>query len=227
MRYIVDHVVILAMLCFGVGIRGIVSLSTYSGAGTPPMYGDYEAQRHWQEITYNLPTNLWYLNGSNNDLLYWGLDYPPLTAYHSYALGLVARYINSSYVELFKSRGYESQDHKSFMRLTVLISDILIYVPSIALVMISLRKYMSNDYLFTSILLLLLYPGQILVDNGHFQYNNMSLGLFLLSVVCIIQNRHNWASVLFSLALNYKQMELYHAFPIFVYLLKSSFLDKP
>lgn len=24
------------------------------------MYGDYEAQRHWQEITYNLPVKQWY-----------------------------------------------------------------------------------------------------------------------------------------------------------------------
>lgn len=25
------------------------------------MYGDYEAQRHWQEITYNLPVKHWYV----------------------------------------------------------------------------------------------------------------------------------------------------------------------
>jgi len=28
-----------------------------------------------------------YVNGSDNDLEYWGLDYPPLTAYHSWLLG--------------------------------------------------------------------------------------------------------------------------------------------
>ncbi|KAJ6662576.1 hypothetical protein lerEdw1_011713 [Lerista edwardsae] len=53
------------------------------GAAKPPMYGDYEAQRHWQEVTYNLPVKQWYFNTSDNDLQYWGLDYPPLTAYHS------------------------------------------------------------------------------------------------------------------------------------------------
>lgn len=31
----------------------------FLGAGKPPMYGDYEAQRHWQEITYNLPIRQW------------------------------------------------------------------------------------------------------------------------------------------------------------------------
>lgn len=25
------------------------------------MYGDYEAQRHWQEVTYNLPVGQWYV----------------------------------------------------------------------------------------------------------------------------------------------------------------------
>lgn len=29
------------------------------GAGKPPMFGDYEAQRHWQEVTYNLPVQEW------------------------------------------------------------------------------------------------------------------------------------------------------------------------
>lgn len=51
------------------------------------MYGDYEAQRHWQEVTFNLPVTKWYTNSSSNNLLYWGLDYPPLTAYHSWLCG--------------------------------------------------------------------------------------------------------------------------------------------
>lgn len=49
------------------------------------MYGDFEAQRHWMELTIHLPTSMWYLY----DLQYWGLDYPPLTAYHSWLLGKV------------------------------------------------------------------------------------------------------------------------------------------
>ena len=34
-------------------IRAMMSIHPHSGQGTPPMYGDYEAQRHWQEITVN------------------------------------------------------------------------------------------------------------------------------------------------------------------------------
>jgi len=47
------------------------------------MYGDFEAQRHWMELTIHLPVSLWYFY----DLQWWGLDYPPLTAYHSWLLG--------------------------------------------------------------------------------------------------------------------------------------------
>ena len=35
------------------------------------------------ELTNHLPTRQWY----TYDLQYWGLDYPPLTAYHSWLCG--------------------------------------------------------------------------------------------------------------------------------------------
>ncbi len=38
-------------------------------------------------MTINLPVTDWYRNTTHNDLLYWGLDYPPLTAYHSWLMG--------------------------------------------------------------------------------------------------------------------------------------------
>lgn len=59
----------------------------FQGFGVKPKFGDYEAQRHWMEITTSLPLSEWYFNTTNNDLQYWGLDYPPLTAYHSFLLG--------------------------------------------------------------------------------------------------------------------------------------------
>ncbi|XP_065357751.1 probable dolichyl pyrophosphate Man9GlcNAc2 alpha-1,3-glucosyltransferase isoform X2 [Calliphora vicina] len=226
MRYNFENILIFTVLCVGIGIRGIVSLNSYSGASNPPMFGDYEAQRHWQEITYNLPADQWYLNTTDNDLLYWGIDYPPLTAYHSFLVGTIANRINSSYVRLLQSRGFESVEHKSFMRFTVLVADLFIYIPASVIVMISLKAYTSTENILTSLTILVLYPGQILIDNGHFQYNNISLGLFILSVACILKDRHNWASFVFSLSLNYKHMELYHALPFFVYLLKSSFSEK-
>ncbi|XP_068676423.1 dolichyl pyrophosphate Man9GlcNAc2 alpha-1,3-glucosyltransferase-like isoform X2 [Montipora foliosa] len=203
-------------------VRWCVSLSSYSGKGKAPMFGDYEAQRHWMEITYNLPIDEWYTNTSNNDLMYWGLDYPPLTAYHSWVCGFIANKINPKWVALHKSRGHESPQHKLFMRYTVLVADLVIYIPAVFVFSLycSGRKPVLNKVL--TAVAILFYPGLILIDYGHFQYNTISLGLALWAVIGLVRGRDLLGSVAFTLALNYKQMELYHAFPFFFYLLGKS-----
>ena len=74
----------------------------------------------------------------------------------------------------------------------------------------------------TVLLTNLFYPLLILIDHGHFQFNSISLGLALLAFVMATEQKTILLSALFfTLSLNYKQMELYHAVPIFVYLLSS------
>ncbi|KAK5869619.1 hypothetical protein PBY51_024322 [Eleginops maclovinus] len=213
----------LVSLCvlLGLAVRWGVSLNSYSGAGTPPMFGDYEAQRHWQEVTYNLPVQEWYFNTTKNDLNYWGIDYPPLTAYHSLICAFVAKTINPEWVKLHKSRGYESPAHKLFMRATVLVADLLIYIPAVVLYCLYLTEGSSKKKVST-LLCFLLYPGLILVDYGHFQYNGVSLGFALWGVLALGLGWDALGSVAFCLALSYKQMELYHALPFFCYLLGKS-----
>lgn len=48
-------------------LRWVVSLGPYSGKNTPPLFGDYEAQRHWMELTLHQPLSKWYFF----DLEYW------------------------------------------------------------------------------------------------------------------------------------------------------------
>ena len=102
------------------------------------MFGDFEAQRHWMEVTLHLPLKEWYYY----DTQWWGLDYPPLTAYVSllfaklyapFVLILMIRgdLINPTWFELDKSRGLESHALKVFMRFTVIISDYLLFIPSL------------------------------------------------------------------------------------------------
>ncbi|MEQ2252108.1 Glucosyltransferase-like protein [Ilyodon furcidens] len=158
-------------------VRWGVSLNSYSGAGKPPMFGDYEAQRHWQEVTYNLPLQQWYFNTSDNDLNYWGLDYPPLTAYHSWLCAYVAKMINPEWVELHRSRGFESPAHKLFMRTTVLVTDVLIYIPAVVLYCLYLTDGSAKKRV-SVLLSILLYPGLILIDYGHFQYPLHTHALF-------------------------------------------------
>jgi len=68
---------------FRVFLCQYLRLTSWAGYRSPPMYGDFEAQRHWMELTNHLPMSQWYFH----DLEWWGLDYPPLTAYHSWLLG--------------------------------------------------------------------------------------------------------------------------------------------
>ncbi|TKC49223.1 hypothetical protein EI555_007754, partial [Monodon monoceros] len=194
------------------------------GAGKPPMFGDYEAQRHWQEITINLPIKQWYFNGSDNNLQYWGLDYPPLTAYHSLLCAYVAKFINPDWIALHTSRGYESQAHKLFMRATVLIADLLIYIPAVVLYCCCLKE-ISTKKKIANALCILLYPGLILIDYGHFQniYNSVSLGFALWGVLGVSYDWDLLGSLAFCLAINYKQMELYHSLPFFCFLLGKCF----
>ncbi|KAF2978385.1 hypothetical protein EK904_005479 [Melospiza melodia maxima] len=203
-------------------VRWAVSLGSYSGAGKPPMYGDYEAQRHWQEITYNLPIRQWYFNTSDNNLLYWGLDYPPLTAYHSFVCAYIAKLINPDWVALHTSRGYESQPHKLFMRTTVFVADLLVYIPAVILYCFSLKETSAKKKASTWFPVLsasCFTQASSLSTMG----TSMSLGLALWAVLCL---SHDWdllGSVAFCLALNYKQMELYHSLPFFCYLLGKCF----
>nr|CAH8837924.1 unnamed protein product [Trichobilharzia regenti] len=223
-----DNIIKICLPIFiGLTVRSAISLHSYSGQGKPPMYGDYEAQRHWMEITFNLPPTEWYTNTTQNDLNYWGLDYPPLTAYHSWLMGALASLINNEWVQLYKSRGFESKEHKLFMRYTVFIADLLIFIPFVIVYFYSVLPRIVNTDVnrlkqisgFYSACLMLTYPGIILIDHGHFQYNCISLGLYLASVNCLLLQWDIFASILFCLALCYKQMELYHSLPIFFYLL--------
>ena len=98
---LVSIIMKVAVLSFAVLLRILVGFQRHSGQddyqgpkGSPSPHkygGDYEAQRHWMEITYHLPISEWYWHS----LEYWGLDYPPLTAYVSWVCGFVAHNVGS------------------------------------------------------------------------------------------------------------------------------------
>ncbi|KAJ5885131.1 CAZyme family GT57 [Penicillium taxi] len=214
----VSQWLILPLTLMAVGLfRWAVSLWGYSGFQVPPMHGDFEAQRHWMELTTHLPISKWYLY----DLQYWGLDYPPLTAYHSWLLGKIGSVFNPEWFALDQSRGFEHPDLKVYMRATVIVSEYLIYVPA---VVNFLRRYtrMHGVHAWSAsiaLLAILLQPATILIDHGHFQYNTVMLGLFVASLDAILAGRMLWACIFFVGALGFKQMALYYAPVMFAYLL--------
>lgn len=241
-RFTLTKDALLPGVFFALLVRWCVAQYPYSGYKKPPMYGDFEAQRHWQEITVQTPLVSWYHNTTQNDLNYWGLDYPPLTAYHSYMMGLVAEWLDPESIRLFASRGYENENHKTFMRWTVFLSDMYFFVTAVLCICIDAERVKIKEKgqvrikvhrnIFKRVdiatTLFLLYPGIILIDHGHFQYNCVSLGLFLWATFFIIAIENDiLCTIFFVLALNYKQMELYHALPFFFYLLRKCFLNLP
>ncbi|XP_010440952.1 PREDICTED: probable dolichyl pyrophosphate Man9GlcNAc2 alpha-1,3-glucosyltransferase isoform X2 [Camelina sativa] len=212
----------LCISLFALLIRSAVSMYPYSGAGTPPKFGDFEAQRHWMEITTNLPVIDWYRNGTNNDLTYWGLDYPPLTAYQSYIHGVLLKIFNPESVALLSSRGHESYLGKLLMRWTVLSSDALIFFPAalfFVLVYHRNRTRSSKSEVAWHIAMILLNPCLILIDHGHFQYNCISLRLTLGAIAAVLCGSEVLTFGLFSLALSHKQMSAYFAPAFFSHLL--------
>lgn len=183
------------------------------------MFGDYEAQRHWMEITTHLPISQWYFY----DLQWWGLDYPPLTAYHSWICGKIGTLINPSWFELDTSRGNQDANLKIFMRATVILSEYLVFIPAVVMFV---RRYsklngMSNWTASVAFVAITMQPGTILIDHIHFQYNTVMLGFVAASMSSMIAGRFFWASVFFVAALGFKQMALYYALSVFFFLLGS------
>ncbi|KAI8599029.1 glycosyl transferase [Dissophora ornata] len=200
-------------------VRWIVGLGPYSGMSTPPRFGDYEAQRHWMELTIHRPIQEWYSDKSK----WWDLDYPPLTAYVSWICGYIGDKINPEWFAWETSRGFESPDAKFYMRVTVLICELLVYIS--AVVVFTNRWFANKPWTrkHTALVLIVMQPGLILIDSGHFQYNAVMLGFVVWAVNCFLADQDVLGSVFFCLALGFKQMALYFAPAVFAYLLGKSF----
>lgn len=243
MRWMPDSIYVAVAVTTSLSIKSAVGRWGYSGKGAYPMCGDFEAQRHWMEVTSHLPIGDWYRNTTENDLLYWGLDYPPLTAYVSWAYGMLAKYIYPDLVRLEISRTFEKPAGKVYMRSSVLLADIMILIPAITYSLDLLIRYQRGkeiqimttegierpQFRLSSFLLLLIClcsPANVLVDHGHFQYNGVCIGLALLGAVSILKDKDIIGSILFCLSLNFKQMALYYA-PVFFFVLLRKCYDKP
>ncbi|KAF2836521.1 glycosyltransferase family 57 protein [Patellaria atrata CBS 101060] len=214
----VSQWVVLPLILMAVGLfRWTTGLWGYSGFQTPPMHGDFEAQRHWMELTIHLPLSQWYFH----ELEWWGLDYPPLTAYHSWILGKIGNFINPNWFALHTSRGIDDPTLKVFMRATVFVSEYLTYTPA---VIIFLRRYTRLQSVNTweasiALVAILMQPGTILIDHGHFQYNTVMLGFMVASMSSVLAGRPWWGAAFFVASLGFKQMALFYAPAVFSYLL--------
>lgn len=130
--------------------------------------------------------------------------------------------INPEWFAWQSSRGFESADAKLYMRTTVLVSELLLYISSI--VVFTNRWFTNKPWTrkHSALMLILLQPGLILIDSGHFQYNAVMLGLVVWAVNCFLKDQDVLGSIFFCLALGFKQMALYFSPAVFAYLLGKS-----
>jgi alpha-1,3-glucosyltransferase len=109
------------------------------------------------------------------------------------------------------------------MRATVIVSEYLIYIPAVVLFGRRYGRLLGAPMWSTSIALtaILMQPGTILIDHGHFQYNTVMLGFVVASIESILTGRLPLACGFFVAALCFKQMALYYAPIMFSFLLGS------
>lgn len=114
----------------------------------------------------------------------------------------------------------ETPTSKVFMRTTVLLLDLAIYVPSLVFFAFRspLLRHRSQRAKSVALLTLLLQPSLIFIDNGHFQYNSVMLGLALQALNFFGEGKDLLGAVCFVLSLGFKQMALYYAPVVFAYL---------
>ena len=221
---------ILVLFCTLAFYRVLVGYQPHSGQdnyhGSQGAYGgDFEAQRHWMELTYQLPIGEWYWY----DLEYWGLDYPPLSAYQSYLCGwLSSVLVGPESVALQESRGFEDPTHKAFMRATVIVLDLVVFGSAVWFATRRSGEPHDAESLWVFVLAMA-QPAILLIDHGHFQYNTTAFGLAIWAFYfCTRPEMRNCVvgSIFFCLALSFKQMTLYYAPAIFCYLLGRCFADQ-
>jgi len=192
------------------------------------------------EITVNLPPSQWYQPSPYNDLSYWGLDYPPLSAYQSWLFGKILQNIEPEAVALHSSRGYETPSSKVLMRWTAIAADLVCYLPAaLACSLLSrnnnngnnvdryrkhkksiIKKHSSSFSMLIATAVMLFSPCLILIDHGHFQYNSIGLGAAAGAAIAVtIGGWDHLGAVLYCVALNHKQMNLYFGPAFFAFLL--------
>ncbi|OQS03246.1 dolichyl pyrophosphate Glc1Man9GlcNAc2 alpha-1,3-glucosyltransferase-like [Thraustotheca clavata] len=179
---------------------------------------DFEVHRNWLAITASLPRTEWYFDVGSE----WTLDYPPFFAWFERFVGFFAEYVDPKILAL-TPLNYASTATIVFQRLSVIVSDILLYC-AIVKYCNSWPRVTTTEVAFNTnkrvvvLLLTFLDAGLIMVDHVHFQYNGMLLGLLILSVAYIREGQDLKGALVYAILLMMKHIYLYVALLYFVYL---------
>jgi alpha-1,3-glucosyltransferase len=177
---------------------------------------DFEVHRFWLALTATQPLEQWYSNSAS----IWTLDYPPLFAWFEYALAQLSRWVPldlRGMLELEQAGHLGVMDNVVlFQRLTVIIGDVVLY----AAVVYFMKKGVGEPLKSVAVFAVCLHPGLLIVDHVHFQYNGMLIGLMVLAMALLLDQRYVAGTLVFAVLLNMKHIFLYSALPFLVFMLR-------
>ena len=163
---------------------------------------DFDVHRHWKAVTRHISSpREWYFDDSYVDTRHT-LDYPPAFALLEFFWAnnpltrtlLVHHWLDESCLSLLPdppngALQEVSKECISFMRLTVIASDGIFWLGAYVLATSVATKTYFPWKLFAP---LVLHPALLWLDHVHFQYNGMMIGIWLLSMACLLRaNQHS------------------------------------
>ncbi|XP_065836266.1 dolichyl pyrophosphate Glc1Man9GlcNAc2 alpha-1,3-glucosyltransferase-like isoform X3 [Oscarella lobularis] len=175
---------------------------------------DFEVHRNWLAITHSLPIDRWYYESTSE----WTLDYPPFFAWFEWLLSIVASRVDPAML-VVSNLNYASNACIVFQRVSVIVADFVLAFATRTYC--STLGVASSRRAFTLAVLILLNAGLLIVDHIHFQYNGLLLGLLLLSIARLKQERVLEGAFWFAVLLNMKHIFLYVAPAYILYLFRS------
>lgn len=191
-----------------------VALSTAVKVLLWPAYHstDMEVHRNWLAITYSLPLRKWYEDATS----IWTLDYPPFFAYLSWLLAQPAALVDARIVDLRGGLEYAAWSCKAYMRLSVLVTELVL-----AAALAAHRRCEEPGSASTILLVsVLTHPALLIVDHIHFQYNGFLFGVLLVALYAA-RVRHPLACAFsFASLLCFKHIFMYVAPAFAVYLFR-------
>lgn len=202
---------------------------------------DFNVHRHWKAVTRHLAMQDWYFDNLHVSTRHT-LDYPPGFAFFESCWSnngitnwlLHNNILDATCLQLLDD---DEQDEAisdrcvAFMRSTVIVADWILWIGAWAIASVCGK----SNFSIAAFLLAVLHPGLLWLDHVHFQYNGFLLGVWLLSLACLMaanketeQGKHTTRSdrlhllgaALFAILLTMKHLYLTLSLWYFSYLLR-------
>ncbi|XP_027342321.1 probable dolichyl pyrophosphate Glc1Man9GlcNAc2 alpha-1,3-glucosyltransferase [Abrus precatorius] len=172
---------------------------------------DFEVHRNWLALTHSLPLSSWYFDETSP----WTLDYPPFFAYFECFLSIFAHLIDPKIVDLQGGVNYSSNTVVYFQRVTVILADL-----SLLYGVYRLTRNLDSRKQKLICSLIIWSPMLFIVDHVHFQYNGFLIGILLISLSYLEEERDLLGGFAFAVLLCFKHLFAVAAPLYFVYLLR-------